>query len=152
MNNRRFLWSALFATAVMMGGSALSAGGPFSQINRAKDPANLQGHEPAHVPQIDAPDSVAAGEPFTVTVSVGKTPHPSEPGHNIHWIELYADEVLLAHTNLIPVLTKPVVRYTLTLDESTTLRALSLPNHSAAWEGTKKITVVQKEEKKEEKK
>jgi superoxide reductase len=43
-----------------------------------------------HVPVIEAPDSVSAGEIFPVTASVGKeVPHPNQPGHHIRWITLY---------------------------------------------------------------
>lgn len=106
----------------------------FTQINRGKDPK--------HTPVIKAPDSVKAGEAFEVTVMVGEQMHPSEPTHNIHWIELYAGEVQVARVDLTPTLTQPKVTFSLTLKEKTTLRALSQPNHSAAWEATKEISVT----------
>jgi superoxide reductase len=116
-----------------------SAAGPFSQLNRAANDA--------HTPVIEAPDSVKAGEPFKVTVTVGKTPHPSLVDHAVQWIALFADEVELARVTLTPVVTRPSVTFTIALDDSTTLRALEQPNHSAAWEATKKITVVKEEKK-----
>jgi superoxide reductase len=139
--------SRLFASGVVVvfglvaGGAALSAGaqGPFSAINRAANEA--------HTPVIDAPDTVKAGEPFKVTITVGKVPHPSLSEHAVQWIALYAEEVELARATLTPVLTRPVVTFTIALDESTTLRALEAPNHSAAWEATKKITVARDEKK-----
>lgn len=43
-----------------------------------------------HVPVIDAPEKVKAGEAFKVTVSVGKEiPHPNTTEHHIDWINLY---------------------------------------------------------------
>jgi superoxide reductase len=116
--------------------SAAQASGPFSEIKKGQDPK--------HTPVIDAPETVKAGESFKVTVKVGKTMHPSDVGHSIHWIELYAGEVELARASFTPTVTLPVVTFTIVLDESTTLRALSQPNHSAAWESTKKITVTKK--------
>ena len=112
------------------------AEGPFSHIQK--------GENAKHTPIIEAPDKVKAGEAFKVTVRVGKTMHPSDPGHFIRRIALYAGEVLVGEANLTPMLTKPVVTFSLTLQESTTLRALSAPNHSAAWEASKKITVTTK--------
>ena len=112
------------------------ASGPFSEIKRAQDPK--------HTPVIEAPETVKAGESFQVTVQVGKTMHPSDVGHSIHWIELYAGETQLARASFIPTVTLPVITFTIMLDESTTLRALSQPNHSAAWEATKKVTVIKK--------
>jgi superoxide reductase len=39
---------------------------------------------------VEAPQSVKAGEPFEVTVSVGKEiPHPNTTEHHIRWIRLY---------------------------------------------------------------
>jgi len=107
---------------------------PFSKLNRAPNDA--------HTPVIEAPDSVKAGEAFKVTITVGKTPHPSQVDHAVQWIALFADEVELARATLTPVVTRPVVTFTIALDESATLRALEQPNHAAAWEATKKITVV----------
>jgi hypothetical protein len=40
------------------------------------------------------------------------------------------------------VFSAPKVTFTIALDESATLRALAEPTHSAAWEASKKITVV----------
>ena len=43
-----------------------------------------------HVPVIEAPEEVASGEAFTVTVSVGKEiPHPNTTEHHIRWIKLF---------------------------------------------------------------
>ena len=112
------------------------ATGPFSEIQKSQNPK--------HTPMIEAPKTVKAGESFQVTIRVGETMHPSDIGHFIHWIELYADEVQLARTSLTPTLTLPVVTFTIILHESTTLRALSQPNHSAAWMATKKISVTSK--------
>jgi superoxide reductase len=121
--------------------SVLPAGaeGPFSAINRTPNDA--------HTPVIEAPDTVKAGEPFTVTITVGKTPHPSQPDHAVQWIALYADDVELARATLTPVVTRPKVTFTVALDQSATLRALEAPNHSAAWEAVKKITVSKDEKK-----
>ncbi len=112
------------------------AAGPFGQL--------LKGQDPKHTPVIDAPESVNAGEPFKVTVTVGATLHPSQIDHAIQWIELYAGDVQMARTSFTPTLALPVVTFTIMLDEATTLRVLSQPNHSAAWEATKKINVVKK--------
>ncbi|HOO64001.1 MAG TPA: class II SORL domain-containing protein [Synergistaceae bacterium] len=43
-----------------------------------------------HVPVIEAPKSVKAGEAFEVSVSVGKEiAHPNTTEHHIRWIRLY---------------------------------------------------------------
>ena len=124
--------AAFFISIMLLFGTA-NADGPFSQIQKKQDVK--------HTPVIEAPDSVKAGEPFQVTVQVGKTMHPSDIGHAVQWIELYAGEVQLARATLTPTLTQAKVTFTVMLHESTTLRALSAPNHSAAWEGTKKVSV-----------
>ena len=132
---------AVILSLSAFGGIAIPAGaeGPFSAINRTANDA--------HTPIIDAPDTVKAGEPFAVTITVGKTPHPSQPDHAVQWIALYADEVELARATLTPTLTRPKVTFTVALDASATLRALEQPNHSAAWEASKKITVSKDEKK-----
>ncbi len=43
-----------------------------------------------HVPVIDIPSLVKKGEPFKVSVSVGKeVAHPNKTEHHIRWIEVY---------------------------------------------------------------
>ena len=61
----------------------------FAGINRVKDPAKKTPLEKSHAPQIVAPKTVKAGEPFTVEVSVGETLHVMGPSHWIQDIELY---------------------------------------------------------------
>lgn len=43
-----------------------------------------------HVPVIDAPDMVIAGEDCKVSICIGKEiPHPNKTEHHIRWIELF---------------------------------------------------------------
>ena len=60
----------------------------FMLINRVKDPSNKTPLEKSHAPVIKAPDTVKAGEPFTVEVSVGEVIHPMGQTHWIEFIEL----------------------------------------------------------------
>ncbi len=92
-----------------------------------------------HSPKIDAPDTVKRGQWFDVTVSVG---HPSLSEHFVRSIALYKDSAEIARVYLHPVYSQPRVTFTIALDESGTLRALEEPTHSAAWETTRKISVV----------
>jgi len=132
MNTWKIPATSLFFVVLMFG--AAQAEGPFSKINTQKNSK--------HKPVIEAPDSVKAGEAFMVTVKVGETMHPSEVGHSVQWIELYAGDVQIARASFTPTLTQPVVTFRVMLHESTTLRALSAPNHSSAWETTKKIQIT----------
>jgi len=96
-----------------------------------------------HSPKIVAPDSVKRGEWFDVTVSVGAGgQHPSLAEHSIRYIALYKDTAELARVYLHPVYSAPKVTFTIALDEGGSLRALAEPNHSAAWEASKKIDVT----------
>ena len=46
-----------------------------------------------HVPGIEAPEVVKAGERVTVQVSVGKEiAHPNTTEHHIRWIKLYFNQ------------------------------------------------------------
>jgi superoxide reductase len=43
-----------------------------------------------HVPVIECPDSVKSGEPFQITVSIGKEiSHPNTTEHHIRWIQVF---------------------------------------------------------------
>jgi len=121
-------------TAALALAPAVAIAGPFDSLQTESNPA--------HTPVITAPDSVKAGQPFDVTVAVGAKAHPSETTHFIRYIALYAGDVELARVDLTPTLTVPTVTFKVQLEKSTTLRALSAPNHSAAWVATHPITVT----------
>jgi superoxide reductase len=100
-------------------------------------------YDAKHTPKIVAPDSVKRGEWFNVTISVGAGgQHPSLSEHSIRYIALYKDTVEIARTYLHPVYSSPTVTFTIALDEGGSLRAIAEPNHSAAWEVSKKIEVL----------
>ena len=99
--------------------------------------------DPKHTPKIEAPDSVRRGQWFKVTVTVGAgSMHPSLQEHFVRYIALYKDSVEISRVYLHPVYSAPTVTFTVALDEGGSLRALAEPTHSAAWEATRKITVV----------
>jgi desulfoferrodoxin (superoxide reductase-like protein) len=99
--------------------------------------------DPKHTPKIVAPESVSRGAWFNVTVSVGAgSQHPSLSEHFVRYIALYKDSVEIARAYLHPVYSSPTVSFTVALDEGGSLRAVAEPTHSAAWEASKKITVL----------
>lgn len=98
--------------------------------------------DPKHTPRISAPDSVKRGEWFDVTVAVGTEQHPSLSEHFVRYIALYKDSTEIARMYLHPVYSAPKVTFTIALDDGGMLRALAEPTHSAAWEASKKISVV----------
>jgi superoxide reductase len=95
-----------------------------------------------HTPRITAPDSVKRGQWFDVSVGVGTDLHPSLAEHFVRYIALYKDTAEIARIYLHPVFSAPKVTFTIALDEGGTLRVLAEPTHSAAWEASKKISVV----------
>ena len=100
-------------------------------------------YDAKHTPKLIAPDSVKRGEWFNVTISVGAGgQHPSLAEHSIRYIALYKDTVEIERAYLHPVYSAPTVTFTIALDEGGLLRAVAEPNHSAAWESSKKIEVL----------
>jgi desulfoferrodoxin (superoxide reductase-like protein) len=77
----------------------------------------------------------------TVSVGVGSM-HPSLQEHFVRYIALYKDSVEIARAYLHPVYSAPTVTFTVALDEGGSLRAVAEPTHSAAWEASKKISVL----------
>lgn len=118
--------------------------GLFCGINKVKDEENLTEMEKKHVPVIEAPDTVKAGEPFQVTIKVGSIPHVMEEGHHIQWMELYSRGNFLVRIDLTPVFTKAQATVTVLkgpAHEKTTLRAVERCNLHGLWEGIKEIVV-----------
>jgi superoxide reductase len=111
-----------------------------------------------HVPLIECPDEVEAGEQFQVTVSVGKEiPHPNTTEHHIRWIDVYfqpeGDQFVYqvarfdftAHgesvkgANQGPAYAHPFATCSLQVDSPGTLIALALCNIHGLWESSKEI-------------
>ena len=105
-----------------------------------------------HVPVIECPDEVAAGEAFEVKLSVGKEiAHPNTTEHHIRWISLYfhpqgekfmfqvAKMEFLAHgestkgANQGPVYGDPVGSVTVKIDSPGHLHALAYCNIHGVW-------------------
>jgi len=118
-----------------------------TRINTPQDADNLSDLEKKHLPVIEAPDSVKAGEPLEVTVQVGKLlAHPNEPGHHVESIELYKGHVLLARADLAGGLAEPKVTFTVLLTSDiggadAGLRAFEKCNLHGTWESTRAIEV-----------
>jgi superoxide reductase len=100
-------------------------------------------YDPKHTPKIAAPDKVKRGEWFDVTITVGDGgEHPALSEHFIRYIALYINTAEIARVYLHPIYSLPKVTFTIALDEGGVLRAIEEPNHSAAWEASRKITVT----------
>jgi superoxide reductase len=117
----------------------------FCQVNTPKDANNLTDLEKKHTPVISVPAILKPGEPFEVTVEVGKLQaHPNEPAHFIEWIDLYANYVFLARISLSAATTQPTLKVPVTLPhgiKNLTLRAFERCNMHGVWEGTTEIAI-----------
>jgi len=113
-----------------------------------------------HVPAIECPDKVKAGEIFEVQATLGKElAHPNTTEHHIRWISLYfhpeGDKFTYhvgqfefgAHgesakgPNEGPVFTHHTVTASLKITRPGTLHALALCNIHGLWENTRKIAL-----------
>jgi superoxide reductase len=113
-----------------------------------------------HMPVIEAPAQVKAGDAFQVKVSIGKEiPHPNTTEHHIDWIDLYFHPegekfphqvghfAFTAHgeaasgPNTGPVYTQPDVVVTLKASKPGTFHALALCNIHGLWESEQGLKV-----------
>ena len=113
-----------------------------------------------HVPVIECPDQVKAGEFFEVKASLGKEiAHPNTTEHHIRWISLYfhpegekftydvghfefnAHGEAVAGPNEGPVYTHHEVTTSLKVSKPGTLHALAYCNIHGLWESSKEISV-----------
>ncbi len=120
--------------------------GLFCGNNKPADPANMTDAEKKHMPVIDCPDSVKAGEPFQVKINVGEMPHVMEEAHHIQWIEVSSGHNFNARIDLTPVFTRPEVTVTLVKGSKHTkgtLRVVERCNIHGQWEATKEITITE---------
>lgn len=112
-----------------------------------------------HAPVIEAPESVKAGEVFTVSAGLGKAiAHPNTPQHYIGWISLYflpdgaklpiqvAHAEFKAHGDSTtdqpgPALTNPNMTASLKLAKSGVLQAVAYCNIHGVWQSSRAIQV-----------
>jgi superoxide reductase len=113
-----------------------------------------------HVPVIDCPDEVAAGQSFEVKAALGKeVAHPNTTEHHIRWIQLFfkPDDDKFAYQvgtfeftahgesvqgpNTGPVYTNHSVTAVLQIKKSGVLHAMSFCNIHGVWENSKAIRV-----------
>jgi len=124
----------------------MSDKGLFCGINKPADAANMTEVEKKHMPVIDCPDTVKAGEPFKVSINVGEIPHVMDEGHHIQWIDVYFKNNFFARVDLTPKFTRPEVTLTLarhSKHKSSTLRVIERCNLHGQWESTKEIKVTE---------
>jgi superoxide reductase len=114
-----------------------------------------------HVPAIEAPSQVKAGEMFEVKVSLGKEiAHPNTTEHHISYITLYFQPEGEKFTHQVghyefsahgedvsgpnngPVYTNHAVVTSLRLGKSGTLIAVALCNIHGLWESSQAVEVV----------
>ena len=113
-----------------------------------------------HVPVIECPDEVSAGEFFDVVLSLGKEiTHPNTTEHHIRWVTLFFHPdgakfpyqvgrfEFSAHgesaegPNQGPVYTNHRVSASLKIDKPGTLLAVSYCNIHGLWEGSRTIKI-----------
>ncbi|MGB5931941.1 MAG: class II SORL domain-containing protein [Anaerolineae bacterium] len=97
-----------------------------------------------HLTVIDIPKRIEAGKPFCARVKVGGidgVEHPDLLGHYIHWLELWADERLLARADFYPAVSQPEVTFTVILEGPATLRALEFCNLHGIWDSSQEVAV-----------
>ena len=99
----------------------------WKKINRLKNPQNETGLEKLHIPVIDAPHSVKAGDVFDVGIVVGKTIHPMGP---THWIEYVQMDIGNEPGGMVTFrshgFVKPMSRFGVVLDQGLKGKTISL--------------------------
>jgi superoxide reductase len=114
-----------------------------------------------HMPVIEVPAQVKAGEAFQVKVSIGKEiPHPNTTEHHIDWIDLYfhpegekfphqvghfafsAHGEAAAGPNQGPIYTQPELLVTVKVSKAGVFQALSMCNIHGLWESEQALAVI----------
>jgi len=110
-------------------------------------PGEAGGKRESHIPKIDAPASVKAGEAFLVKVTVG--PHPNTNEHSIRWVSLFIEEdgrafnpIMLAKSSFAPGFASPEVVFKVQLQKGGTLHASEYCNMHGLWTGMKDIKIA----------
>lgn len=113
-----------------------------------------------HVPVIEAPDKVKKGDFFNITVSVGKEiAHPNTTEHHIAWIAVYflpkdekfpyqigrfefgAHGASIQGPNTSTIFSAPKIVFSLKIEKSGTILAVSYCNIHGLWNLARGIAV-----------
>jgi superoxide reductase len=113
-----------------------------------------------HVPVIECPDSVSAGDLFDIKVSIGKEiAHPNTTEHHIRWIQVFfqpdsgkftyqvGDFQFTAHGESVegpdkgPVYTNHNAVTSVKITQPGTIHALALCNIHGLWENSREIKI-----------
>ena len=103
-------------------------------VNTVKDKENMTDLEKKHIPIIAAPGEVNKGEPFEVSVEVGKhMKHPNAIGHFIQWVELYSGNTFLGRAEFTPELSDPKIKMVVMLKHGHPLIVVARCNLHGVW-------------------
>ena len=114
-----------------------------------------------HVPVIECPDKVKAGDWVRVSIALGKSaPHPNTTEHHIRWVKAFfspdgekftyqlgtfefnSHGESVAGPNLGPVYTKDEAGFTFKTDKPGTIHAMAYCNIHGLWESSKAIAIA----------
>jgi superoxide reductase len=116
----------------------------FCQVNEAANPGDLSPLEQKHLPKIEIPTKITAGEFFPLKITVGHIPHPNENEHFIQWLVLSVNGVYLARFDFTAIMTSPQVSIQIQLVHSgseTRLAAVSRCNLHGLWKTALEVSV-----------
>ena len=138
MQRREFIKGTVLATAVLAANRVLAGtydspgSAKVNQLTNRENPTVL---EQKHVPAIEAPDKVKAGDWFDVTVKVGfMVEHPSSPGHWITGIKLLLNGMEAAETKFASGgLTSSSATFRIRLEKTSTVEAVEHCNLHGTW-------------------
>ncbi len=101
-----------------------------------------------HLPIIEVPKEVKAGEFFRIRVKVG--PHPSTPEHFISRVDVFISEegrgfnpVLVATVSFTPGYVEPSIELSIKLRKNSVIHVLSYCTLHGIWESRREVRVVE---------
>ncbi|MEM2176648.1 MAG: class II SORL domain-containing protein [Archaeoglobaceae archaeon] len=101
----------------------------------------------SHIPKIEIPKEIKAGETFLVKVFIQG--HPNTVQHSFRWIELYFYEngrdfnpVFIARAELTPEIAEQEATFKVKLSKPGTLYAVAYCNLHGVWENRVEIKLI----------
>jgi len=144
MKRRDFIRNGVFMAALMSSGKVLAtehreegSASKATELLRLHNRENPTVMEQKHVPGIEAPERVKAGEWFDVAVKVGfMKEHPSKPEHWITWIKLLVNGREVARTEYkVGGVSWSHATFKIKLQETSTIEAVEHCNLHGTWIG-----------------
>jgi superoxide reductase len=105
------------------------------EYQHPQDPMHLTALEAKHWPKLRLSNNMRGGQPVDLMIQIGQQMHPMTPDHHIEWVEVWANNRCIMHTDFNePTWEQPVLNIRMTPQRADMLTVRISCNLHGLWE------------------